>query len=1203
MPIASIAAFELRYQIGNPVFWLCAAFFFMLGFGLSASSAISIGASDSVHENAPFVVSAAIGFFTLFYLILITSFVANTVIRDDVTGFGSIINATPVGRSSFLAGRFLGGLLIAVTGFVSVPLGMAIGVAMPWVDSETVGPSSLATYLWPFAIIALPNLILSSALLFSLATLTRSMLASYIGVLILVLGYLIVSTVLGGQAQYRQHFVRFEPMAITAIVEASRYWTASEMNTRALSLEGDLLINRLATLSWAALLLLVTWARFSFTKPASSRRRPRPLTKQSTGASHAAVAPSRLSPVRMQQHFGHAHALACFIMRLKAECVLMLKSPALIVLLLLALAVTGISLVFSQMTFGTPSYPLTANAVSTVNDSMVIFALIVAVFFGGELVWRERDLRINEIIDAAPVPAWTLFVPKILAVFLILLGMSIVGMLAGMGYQLARGAESISVGLYIVAYLLPQSVDLLLVAVLAVVCQVISPNKYVGWGLMLIWFLGSVVLTELGYTNILYHFGGVPDAPLSDMNGTTDFWVGGLAARTYWLSCGVLLLVLAHWAWPRGAVLAVWPRLKSMPYRATLVSGAIAVAAVVGMVGTGVFIHHNTKVLNAYWTDPQIEAETAEYERRFLKFETMPRPVVTHISFEVAIYPDERRLTATGHYELRNDTDKPIEEVHVRQSDDTVVFQRLDLAGARLMSHDVDHAYRIFRFDTPLAPAASARLDFVSQVWRRGFTNGVPETDIVENGTFVDNSVFAPIIGMDRRGLLQDGTARRRQGLFGQLRSARLEDTSAQQANYVRADWVTSHITISTSADQIPVAPGKKVSESVMDGRRIAVFESKTPILNFFSVQSARYMLAEDRFGDVQLSVYHDPRHGWNVPAMLKAMKASLSYYTKAFGPYQFDYARIVEFPGYQDFAQAFAGTMPYSEGIGFAADVRDPEMIDYVSFIVAHEVAHQYWAHQVVGADLQGATFLSETLAQYSALMVIEELYGPDKARRILRYELDKYLEGRKSDVLDEQPLVRVENQPHIHYAKGAVAMYLLQRRLGEDAVNRALSRVVDRYRFQGAPYPRSLDLVAEFRKEARTPEDQELISDLFERITLYDLKVREAVTRPNPDGGYVTRITVEAGKVHSDGKGFETSVSLDEPIEIGLFASRPGYGSFDADEVLSLTPHPVVTGQQVIEIVTAQEPHFAGIDPYSLYIDREADDNLVMVKPWVEP
>jgi len=1193
-----LAAFEIRYQLRNPVFWVSALIFFLLGFGLSASDNVSFGAPGAVHENSPYTVTFALALLTTFYLFVITSFVANAVVRDDVTGFGPMIRATPVGRSTFLAGRFLGGLAIAVIGYTAVPLGIAAGAAMPWVDPETVGPGGLAVYAWPFLVIALPNLVLCSAMLFSLATVTRSMLASYIGVLVLVMGYLTVNIVLSSEPSLQDTVARYEPLGTGAIAEISRYWTAAEMNSRLIPLEGNLLFNRVFVLGLAAVFLGLAWARFSMTERAPSRWRQRRLARQAARAAKAQnVQPLALTaPVR--RDFGLGHALAAFRLRLKAEVLFVLKSPGLIVLLLIAVAFATLNLVFSETLYGTPSYPLTSDVITTVVGSVSLFTLIVAVFYGGELVWRERDVKVGEIIDATPVPGWAVFVPKILAIFAVLIAMSLAGMLTGVLFQLARGAGGVDVGLYLSAFVLPQSIDLLLIAVLSVFFQVLSPNKYVGWGLILVWFVSRIFLQNLGYSNMLYTFGAGPGEPLSDMNGTGGFWVGGMIARAYWACFGVLMLVFSHWAWPRGTVVvAVVPRLKGIARRITPASGGIALAAAAGMVGIGLVIDHNINTLNRYETSDEAEARLAEFERKYLKYENLPRPVVTDVVFDVAIFPDERRMTVTGHYDLRNDSGVPISEVHVRQGDSDVSFSRLEIAGAKLASFDERHFYRIYRFATPLAPGATTRLDFASQLWRRGFANSGAATDVVDNGTFVNNAVFAPVIGMDRNSLLRDRTVRRRQGLAPELRTAKLEDTSAQGESYTRTDWVNARITISTDADQVPIAPGNKLSDVVKGARRVAVFQSPAPILNFFSVQSARYAVAEDRLGGIGLAVYHDPRHAWNVPTMLKAMKTSLGYYQRNFGPYQFGYARIIEFPGYQSFAQAFAGTMPYSESIGFAADVRDPDEIDYVSYVTAHEVGHQYWAHQVIGADMQGATLLSETLAQYSALMVMKQLYGEDKIRRFLKFELDRYLAARKGDVLGEQPLMRVENQQYIHYQKGGLAMYLLQERLGEDAVNRALARLVERFRFKGAPYPRSLDLIAELRKEAKTPQDQALITDLFEKITIYDLKAKEATTTQRADGKWVTRLTVEAGKFYADAKGAETPAPLAEPIEVGLFTARPDTGAFDKAAVLAMQRMPVRAGRQVIELVTARKPAFAGIDPYTFYIDRDSDDNLVPV------
>jgi aminopeptidase N len=326
-------------------------------------------------------------------------------------------------------------------------------------------------------------------------------------------------------------------------------------------------------------------------------------------------------------------------------------------------------------------------------------------------------------------------------------------------------------------------------------------------------------------------------------------------------------------------------------------------------------------------------------------------------------------------------------------------------------------------------------------------------------------------------------------------------------------------------------------------------------------------------------------------------MGASLDYYRANFGPFQFDHLRVVEFPGYASFAQSFAGTLPYSESIGFLADNSDRQEIDYVTYVTAHEVGHQYWAHQVISADMQGGTVLVETMAQYSAMMVMKKRYGEDKMRRFLKYELDNYLRSRGGEAIEELPLERVENQGYIHYRKGALVMYLLADRLGEDRVNAMLRDLINRYRFKSQPYPRSVDLVDGLKSIARDNAERQLVADLFERITVYDLKAKDAVITKLPDGRWQTKLTVTATKNYADGKGKETTAPLRDSIDVGVFAARPGIGAFSKADVDLIERRPVTTGTQVITLVTKRKPAFAGVDPYNKYVDRNSDDNVVAV------
>jgi hypothetical protein len=1193
--LLGVARFELRYQLRNPVFWVSLFLFFLLGFGVTASENVSIGTPGTVHENAPFAIASMIALSSLFYLFVITSFVANAIVRDDSSGFGPIIKATSIGKTNYVMGRFLGGLAIAIIGYLAIPVGMFFGSVMPWVDPETVGPQNPAYYLWPYLILAIPNIILASSLLFGLATITRSMLWSYIGVVIFVMGYLVVTSILGPRPEYQQIMAQYEPLGFGALAEATRYWTAADMNSKLLPLDNNVLFNRGLVLAISALLLSLTYWRFSMEERAPSKRRLKKLARQQ--ASEAEAPPAQLASVNATQRFDAATTRAQFMVRLKTEIMQVLRSPGLIVLLLLAVANTAAGLWLTQTTYGTPSHPLTAQIITNIIGGFAIFLLIIAVFYGGELVWRERDVKISEIIDSTPTANWAITIPKVLAILGVLLLINMIAMVTGLVFQLIKGAPEFGIASYFGWFVLPMTFEMLMVAVLAVFFQALSPNKYVGWGLFLVYFIGGIFLNNMGYSNALYRYGAGPGEPLSDMNGAGGFSYGAWILRAYWLAFGVILLVIAHLVWPRGTDTRWRSRLKRIRPGLRGTPLALIGAAVVAMFGTGAYAYYNFKVLNRYETSDEAEKFQADYEKKYLKFEKLPRPVVKSVKLDAQIFPKERRLEVTGNYILRNETTAPISEVHIRQGARDVEYGKLTLSGAKLATDDKKFGYRIFRFDQPLQPGAEARLDFASRIHHQGFRNGPPATEVNLNGTFVNNYVFAPIVGMNRSLSLQDRTVRRRQGLPAELRTAKLEDLTATRENYIRSDWVLSDITVTTDADQTPIAPGRKLSDTTKNGRRTAHFVSSAPIHNFLSIQSARYKLTERTHDGVKLSIYHDPRHEWNVPAMLNALQAGLDYFQANFGPYQFDHARIIEFPGYQTFAQAFAGTMPYSEAIGFAADVTDKDSIDYVTYITAHELAHQYWAHQVVGADMQGQTVTTETLAQYSALMVMKKLYGEDKIRRFLKYELDNYLGGRKGDAIGEQPLYRVENQPYVHYRKGSLVMYLLQERLGEAAVNRALARFIQQWKFKGAPFHRSVDLIAELRKEATTPEQQALITDLFERIAIYDLKAKEAKTTKLANGLWQTTIDVEAAKYYADAKGNEKAAPLAESIEVGLFGARPGIGAFGKKDVVSIERKPVKGGMQKIVVTSKTKPAFAGVDPYNFYIDKNSDDNVAEV------
>lgn len=1191
---AKIAAFELRYQLRQPAFWVISILFMLLSFGIvAASDNIRVTGAGNVHVNAPYMLANLHILFNVFYMLATTAIVANVVARDVQTGFGPMIQTTRISKFDYLYGRFLGAFGAVALSFMSIGLGIFLGTLMPWVDPETVGPFRPGDYVWAYLVAGLPGLLLSSALFFVLATVTRSMMATYIGVVAVFMTYLVATSIIGRKPEFETVMAWVEPFGSAAYGLVTKYWTSAERNSLNPALEGVLLYNRLL---WIGGSLLILGAAYVLHRPAARGAKDNLKDRIRDMTLAAGVPPEPRSGPLPAPRFGWASALTQLVSRTVFEMTLMFRSPAYLVLLSLGFSFATASLWFSGEAFGTPVQLVTRISVSTLIGAFGLISMIIAIYYSGELVWRDRERGMHEIIDATSTPDWTFLVPKTLALALVLISTLIIAIFAGVFTQTIKGVTDYQLDRYIWWYLWPEAISYAQLAVLAIFVQALSTNKFVGWAIMVVYLISTLVLGNLGFDHFLYRYGATPGVPLSDMNGTGDFAVFAGWLNAYWSAFALVLLVITFALWRRGTETRLMPRVRRAPSRLIGPAGLIGGAALAAFAGLGVFIYTNTNVWNEYRSQDAEEARLAAYEKALLPFENTPQPAIAEVKLSLDLHPHAPSLKTVGSYVVVNSTDKPQAEIHLRWQPDLEVT-RLDVEGGRLAREWKEFDYRIYRFDTPLQPGERRTVRFETTLEQRGFKVRGNTTRVVDNGTFVNNFEFAPMVGMGRDGLLTERTKRRKRGLPAELRMAKLEDTQAQASNYIDADWVQADITVTTDADQTPIAPGYKVSDTTANGRRTARFVTEAPILHFFSVQSARYEILREQHNGVTLEIYHDPAHGRNAPRMIKALETALDYYQAAFGPYQFRQARIVEFPAYASFAQAFANTMPYSEGLGFIADFSDPSKIDYVTYITAHELGHQWWAHQVVSADMQGATTLTETLAQYSALMTMEKLYGPDQIRRFLKYELDNYLRSRGSERLEELPLMRVEaNQGYIHYQKGGLILYLLRDQIGEEAVNRALRRVLAQYAFKGAPYPRSLDLIAALRAEA--PADkQDLITDLFENITLYDLKAKSATATKRADGRWDVTITVEARKLYADGQGVERAARLNESIDLGLFTGEPGKPGFERSDVVLLERRQVGSGTQTFRFVAAKRPTHVGIDPYNRWIDRNSDDNVIVV------
>ncbi len=1184
-----IALFEIRTLLRRPLFYLAAFVFFLLAFGAIASEDVIIGGvGASVNHNAPIVIIKLLILLGIFGIFPITAFVAGAALRDFEFGTHELIFATPVRKRDLVIGRFAGALLASLAVLLAAALGTMLGSLMPWLDPAQMGPFTLNPYLWALAVVVIPNVIFLGAVFFALAGITGNQLVTYLAVVGVLVLYSLSRTFLDDLGSETIGTL-LDPFGAAAIATSTKYWTIAEQNTALPAIDELLIGNRLL---WTAIGLLI-FAASGWAFRTSPRRRGKARGHRTMREQKRPPRPTRPRPSSPSRTFSASTALLQWLHQTGLEVKSVFKSTPFLVILAFGAANVIAAASYMDRLFGTPVYPATHLMLRAIEGSYSFLLVIIVTFYAGELVWRERSLKMHEVFDAAPVPDWVPYAAKITGLTLV----SLVFLAASAGvtmlFQLFQGYSHLEPSVYAKG-LLFIAVPFVLVGVLAVFLHVVTRTKFLGYLVMLLFLVSTLVMGMLDLEHGLYRFAGLGRSLMySDMNGFGHYVTPFAWFSLYWTFFCVLLAVATIALWRRGSERPLAERLRLALTRFGPISRWTSAIAVAGFLASGSYIFYNTNVRNEYVSSDQELARRAAYERKYRQYARVPQPRITAVEVDVDIYPEERRIAARGTYTLRNKADQSIAALHVTiapEVDFALKFDGRSPDPHQRQLADRIHGYHIYDLPAPLAPGDTMDLTFDVTVENPGFVNHGADTSLVANGTFFNNREYFPILGYVQGRELVDRGERRKRGLPPSARMAAADDAAALDNNLLApdADWIDFRATVSTSPNQIALAPGYLQKEWIEGDRRYFRYEMDAPILHFYAFLSAAYEVRRDRWKDVAIEVYHHPGHDKNVARMIEATKDSLDYFTQHFGLYQFRQIRIIEFPGYRQFAQSFPNTIPFSESIGFIADLRDQDDIDYVYYVTAHEVAHQWWGHQVISGNVQGASMLTESLSQYSALMVMEKQYGRDQMRRFLKYELDRYLRERGGEIVEEMPLLLVENQPYIHYRKGSVVLYALRDYMGEKALNETLAAFIADTGFAEPPWTNSLVLY-ERLQAAAPPALHSMLDDMLQRIVLFHNRIVTAEYRPAGDGTYAVTLTVEARKVHADGQGMETEIDIGDPIDIGVFGAD--------GEVLYLDKHFIDRARMDIEVTVPAKPLEAGIDPYNKLIDRNSDDNRMEV------
>ncbi|MGY3794652.1 M1 family aminopeptidase [Aquimarina sp. 433] len=1082
-----IFKFELKYRMQRPETYVF--FGFLLLFSIVGVDFIFQGVETGLMKmNAPMIIAKTMGAITGIFMIMVSMIMGVPVLRDYQYHTEALLFTNPIKKLDYLLGRFLGSLSVLLFIFTGVLIGMMIGSQMPWHKEEEMLAFQILPYIQSFVVIVIPTLFFGAATFFVTGMLSKKMLVVYTqGIVVFVL-FLLTKAI---KNEYVQGLL--DPFSLTTLTQYAKEYSVSELNSLAITFNGILLHNKLLWMVLGIGILSYGYYKFSFS---SLTKKPKRILKKTVKKSKNYTNTSLLMP-NMSIHLDFRAQLIQLYELSKFYILSLVKEASFWAIVLCGMIIIMINSVNLGTVYEVNSYPETHFIIAELQEMSMYFFIIILLFYSGELIWKERNNKQYLLNDATPISDVITLASKFIALqsIYVILMLSLIGI--GILFQAFSGYYKFELEVYFSGFFIEIYPFFMLYTFVTFFFQVISKNKYLGIFLTLIFFLLTIGLEVFGITHSLFKFGGKPLGTYSVMNGYGHFLKPYVWVKAYWIVFGVIIFVISTLLLNRGVAISLPSRIKTISKRITKPIKYTSMALLLVFFMLGGYIFYNTNILNTYWTANEQQTFRMEYEKTLKRFEYIPQPKITAVDLNVELYPENRSYEINGTYTLQNTTKEPIHEVHIQKliashvSLDTISFQGGAIANTAYQKFE----YTIYTLSKPLAPSDSIEMKFTQSFAPKGFEEDHSDTQIVHNGTFFNNSIL-PTLGYHKKYELRDHDVREEFGLATKTSKAEISDTKelVNARSGSDSDGILLQVRMGTSKDQTAIAPGNLIKQWKEDERNYFIYQTEQPIINFYAITSAKYEVIQDQWTStetttkpVDLEIYYDKNHFYNLDRMMSAMKTSLSYFSKHFSPYQYAQLRIMEFPRYAEFAQSFPGTVPFSEGIGFVLDIDDKTDVDMAFYVTAHEVAHQWFGMQIEAANVQGQNFVLETLSQYAALMVLQQQYPKEKVTQFLALQEELYHEKQRK-AISEPSLALVTNEDFVYYHKGALAMYKLQQEVGEESVNLALHRFISDWNTHNGKiktktnrYATSQDVLDYFR--IVTPKDkQHMLKELFE-------------------------------------------------------------------------------------------------------------------------
>lgn len=993
-----------------------------------------------------------------------------------------------------------------------------------------------------------------------------------------------------------------DPFGFEPLQYYTRYWSIGQQNTQLLPISGVFFWNRLIWSALAFLVLFIVYRFFNFAQSAPIfGRAKKPV--QTPGDHRVWPVEIRIPLVARKSGFWANVKRSWRFSDLDYRYVV--RNWTFIILLIIASLFSWLIITLSGQMFGTATYPVTWKILQAISSIYGFFLQIIILLLTGMLTQRSRQTQMHLLIDVSPIPNWVLLTSQAMALFKVIWTVMAMCLITGVIYQAYEGYYRFEIGHYFYELFVLGTLKYAYLVFFALLIHRLIKNYFVGFIIGLVILVAMPSVSRLGIEQDLFIPNADPHFTYSDMNGYGDIR-HFVVYRLYWGLFGLILFGLTLLFWRNGEVGSMKEKFINAKNR--LIPGLWIPMMVIGLafLSLGYAIYVETNHRQPFYGKLERELQQVNYEKQYASYQELTGPRLVDVKVALDLIPEQRNFRAQADFTYVNRSSEVVDSIFMNLPSDLLTTVHFD-RKRRLIKSDSVLAVEISVLEKGLAPGDSLRVHYEIENRPNGFL--FDRSPVLANGTFLNNSIF-PVLNYNQRMEVQDNQVRKKYDLPDKFRLPDPADSANWMNNYIsqEADWINFEATISTSPDQLAVAPGNLQREWESKGRRYFHYKMDMPMLNFYAFVSARYHKREEDYKGKKLEIYYHRKHEYNIERMLAALKDALDYYQENFSPYQFQQIRVLEFPRlHGTFAQAFANTVPFSEAIGFIAQVDGQDTkgtVDYPYAVTAHEFAHQWWAHQVIGAYARGSTMLSESLAEYSALEVLERRYGKRQMNRFLRDALNAYLAGRSAEKIRETPLMYNENQSYIHYNKGSLAMYTFSELRGEQPFHAFLSKYIKKVAFQDPPYTTSIDFVHDLRET--TPDSlQYLINDLFQTVTLYDNRIDEVTLRQIDKKNFELTIDFTIRKYQTDSRGkrnyrnqqgdslmtkktggkTEYSLPLNDAVDITI-RSPSGEDIYRKRLWISQI-------ENELRIPLEEKPAEIIIDPNSMLLDAFPDDN----------